>query len=44
MPRKYPDEFRDRAMRLVDEAREGTHLSEYQATAEPDPVPWTRLV
>lgn len=33
MPRKYPDEFRDRATRLVDEARVGTHLSEYQATA-----------
>ena len=33
MPRRYPDDFRDRAMRLVDEAREGTHLSEYQAIA-----------
>jgi transposase len=33
MPRKCTGDSRDRAMRLVDEAREGTHLSEYQETA-----------
>jgi len=32
MPSKYPDDFKARAVRLVDEARDGTDVSEYQAT------------
>ena len=32
MPSKYPDDFKARALRLVDEARDGTDVSEYQAT------------
>ena len=32
MSSRYPEQFKARALRLVDEAREGTDVSEYRAT------------